>query len=105
MLHHCVFFKLKGTVTTEQLEQILVQTRINLLRIPEVMNLKTGKNVNPNSDWQFFVAFDCESMAKLNVYRNHPVHIKYVQEVITPNTVARFAEDFEMEPGRDVRYS
>ncbi len=105
MIHHCVLFKLNPSVTPEQLENLLIETRINLLKIPEVMNLKTGKNVKPEADYQFFLAFDCESLAKLEVYRSHPIHIKFVQEVIQPNTVARFAQDFEMEPGKDVRYS
>ncbi len=105
MIHHCVYFKLAPHVTPELLENLLIETRINLLKIPEVMNLKTGKNVNPQSEYQFFLAFDCESLAKLEVYRQHPIHIKYLQETITPNTVARFAQDFEMEPGKDVRYS
>jgi len=105
MIHHCVYFKLAPHVTAEQVENLLIETRINLLKIPEVMNIKTGKNVNPQSEYQFFLCFDCESLAKLEVYRQHPIHIKYVQETITPNTVARFAQDFEMEPGKDVRYS
>jgi hypothetical protein len=105
MIHHTVYFKLKPSVTPEALENILIETRINLLKIPEVMNLKTGKNVNPQSEWQFFLSFDCESLAKLEVYRTHPIHIKFVQEVIQPNTISRWAEDFEMEPGKNVRYS
>ena len=105
MIHHCVYFQLKPGVSHEQLENILIETRISLLKIPEVMNLKTGKNVNPSSEWQFFLAFDCESLAKLEVYRTHPIHIKYVQEVITVHTCGRWAEDYEMEPGKDVRYS
>ena len=105
MIHHCVYFKLKPSVTAEQLETILIETRINLLKIPEVMNLRTGKNVKPKSEWQYFLSFDCESIAKLEIYREHPIHIKFVKTIIDPYVEARYAEDFEMEPGKDVRYS
>jgi hypothetical protein len=105
MVHHVVYFKLKAGVTPDQIERMIIETRISLLKIPEVSNLRTGKNTDPQSPWGFFLAFDCESLAKLEIYRQHPQHIKYVQDIINPHTSERFAQDFEMEPGKDIRYS
>lgn len=105
MIHHSSYFCLKPQVTPEQLEGLLINTRIHLLKIPEVMNLKTGKNVNAKSKWQFFLSFDCESLAKLAGVKSHPVNIKFLRDSIEPNTAEVVSEDFEMEPGKDVRYS
>jgi len=105
MVHHIVLFKLKPDVTSEKLEEMMRQTRISLLKIDEVLSVKCGKNVDPQSEWAFFIAVDVESMEKLAIYREDAVHIKYVEEVIKPNTIDRVALDYEMDPGKDVRYS
>lgn len=105
MIHHIVHFKLKPEVTPEKLEEMMRQTRSQLLKISEVLSVKCGKNIDPASEWKFFLAVDVESLEKLALYREDAVHIKYVEEVIKPNTYERLALDYEMEPGKDVRYS
>jgi hypothetical protein len=44
-------------------------------------------------------------MDKLAVYRDDPVHMKYVEEILKPNITDRLALDYEMDPGKDVRFS
>lgn len=105
MVHHLVLFKLKDEVTEETLEHMMMQTRMSLLKIPVVLNVKCGKRISPDCEWPFFLSCDFESMEKLAIYREDPIHIKFVEEVIKPNTTDRLAVDFEMEPGKDVKYS
>jgi hypothetical protein len=105
MVHHLVLFKLKDHVTTEKVEEMLMQTRMQLLKIPVVLNVKCGKRIDTDNEWPFFLAVDFESMDKLAIYQDDPIHMKFVEEVIKPNTSARMALDYEMEPGKDVRYS
>ena len=105
MIHHIVLFKLNPQVTPEQLETMMRQTRTQLLKIGEVLALKCGRNIDPESPWGFFLAVDVESMEKLALYRESAIHLKFVAEVIQPNTCERLAVDYEMEPGKDIRYS
>lgn len=105
MIHHIVLFKLNPEVTPEKLEGIMRQTRTRLLKIGEVLSVKCGKNIDPGSEWGFFLAVDVESREKLALYRENAIHMKYVEEVIKPNTCARMAVDYEMEPGKDIRFS
>jgi hypothetical protein len=106
MVHHIVLFQLKPEVKPEKLEELMMQTRMSLLKIPEVLSVKCGKRIDTeNNPWQFFIALDFESMDKLAVYQEDPIHMKYVAEVIKPNTAERLALDYEMEPGKDVRFS
>lgn len=105
MVHHIVLSKLKPDVQPDQLEEMIMITRMQLLKIPQVLNIKCGKHIDPANQWQFFLACDFESMDKLEAYREHPIHVKYVEEVIKPLTSERLAIDYEMEPGKDVRYS
>ncbi len=105
MVHHIVLFKLKHEVTSEKVEEMMRQTRINLLKIDEVLAVKCGRNVEADSEWGFFIAVDFESMEKLALYQHDPIYVKYVEEVIKPNTIARLGLDYETDPGRDIRYS
>ena len=105
MVHHIVLFKLKPEVTNEKLETMMMSTRMMLLKIPEVLSVKCGKKINPSADWPFFIAVDCESMDKLALYLDDPIHLKFVEDIIKPNTTERLALDYEMEPGKEVKYS
>jgi hypothetical protein len=105
MIHHLVLFKLKPEVDDDKIEWMMRQTRIQLLKIPEVLNVKCGKPVTADADWPFFLSVDVESMEKLAIYRDDPNHVKFVEEVIRPHTTARLGIDYEMDPGRDVTYS
>ncbi len=80
-------------------------TRMQLLKIPEVLSVKCGKTIDPNSEWPFFVALDCESMEKLAVTEDDAIYMKYVAEVIRPNTTDRLTLNYEMEPGKNTRFS
>ncbi len=35
-----------------------MNTRMQLLKIPEVLNIKCGKRVDPELQWPFFIAID-----------------------------------------------
>ena len=105
MVHHIVLFKLKPDVTPEKIETMMMSTRMLLLKIPTVLSVKCGKRIDPECEWPFFIAVDFETMEKLAVYRDDPVHHKYIEEIIKPNTTDRLVLDYEMEPGKETRYS
>ena len=105
MIHHLVLFKLQPGVDDEKVEWMMRQTRILLLKIPEVLNIKCGKPVTEGAEWNFFLSVDVESMEKLAIYHDDSNHVKYIEEVIRPNASEWTVIDYEMDPGRDVRYS
>lgn len=105
MIHHLVLFKLKPEVDDAKLEWMMRETRIQLLKIPEVLSVRCGKKIDPDLEWPFFLVVEVESLDKLKLYAGDARHVKFVEEVIKPNTVARLALDHEMEPGKDVTYS
>ncbi len=105
MIHHCVLVELKSDILPDDLENLILETRINLLRIPEINNLRTGKNLNLSEKWRYFYAFDCESKAKLGMICSHPIYVKFEKVVLAPYMTECLIQDYEMDPGRDVRYS
>lgn len=105
MIHHVVFFQLKPEVDGPKLEEMVRTTRSILLKIPEVLGVKSGRNIDKSSEWQFFFAIEVESLDKLKMTLDDPFHLKFLENVIKPNTVGHFAMDFELDPSKDLKYS
>ncbi len=105
MVHHLSLYKLKKGVSEEALETMIRRTRSLLLKIPEALAVRSGKRIDPDCVWPFFVAIDFETRAKQAIFRDDPVYLKYLAEVIKPYTTEGLAVDYEMEPGKNVKYS
>ena len=105
MVHHITLFKLKPDVTPAKLEQMMMTTRMSLLKIPEILSVKCGKSIDPKAEWPFFIALDFESMEKLAVTEDDAIYMKFAAEVIKPHTAERLTLNYEMEPGKNVKYS
>ena len=105
MVHHVVLYKLKPEVTPARVEEMMMNTRMQLLKIPEVLSIKCGKRIESEMEWPFFIAIDFESMDKYAMFREDSIFVKFMEEVIKPNTEDSLALDFEMDPGKDVRFS
>ena len=105
MVHQVALFKLKPEVTPDKLEEMMVATRMQLLKIPEILTVKCGKGIERDQDWPFFITMDFESMEKLAVTEDDAIYMKFIADVIQPNTAERLALCFEMEPGKNVKYS
>jgi stress responsive alpha/beta barrel protein len=103
MINHLVLFKLKPDVDEEKIEWMMRETRIQLLKIPEVLSIRCGKQVDAKAEWPFFLSVEVDSTEKLALYSEDPNHVKFVEEVIKPNITERLALDYEMEPGRKLR--
>lgn len=105
MVHHITLFKLKPEVTPDKLEQMMMTTRMSLLKIPEILSVKCGKAIDPKTEWPFFVSLEFESMEKLQMTQEDAIYMKFVADVIKPNAAERVVLNYEMEPGKNVKYS
>ena len=97
MVHHIGLYKLKAHVTPEDTEEMMMNARMQLLKIDEVLSIKCGKRLGNTVPWPFFIAIDFESMDKQAIFREDPIYIKFVEEIIKL--------DYEMDPGKDVNLS
>ena len=105
MVHHVSLFKLKPEVTPEQLESMMMTTRMSLLKIPEILSVKCGKNIDPKNEWRFFIALDFESLEKLAMTEEDAIYMKFMAETIRSNTAEKVTFNYEMEPGKNVKFS
>ncbi len=106
MIQHLVLLTTKPEVIPSKLEEIMVETRIRLLKIPEVNNLRVGKRVDTtNNPYTYFFSFDVENMDKLAYIHENAVYVQFEKQILGPFVGASKVFDYEMEPGKDVRYS
>jgi len=54
MVHHVVLYKLKPEVTPARVEEMMMNSRMQLLKIPEVLSIKCGKRIDSKMAWPFF---------------------------------------------------
>jgi hypothetical protein len=105
MIHRAVHFQLKSGVDEAVLAGLVRTSRSLLLKIPEVLAVRSGRNLDPASPWGFFFAIEVDSRAKLRVVLDDPHHIKLMDRVIGPHTESMVAMDYELDPSRDLKYS
>ena len=105
MVHHIVLYKLKSGIEDEDVEEMMRAARSQLLKIPEVLTIRSGKRIDEKQEWPFYVAIEFGSLVKMAMCHDDPIYAKYRQEVIEPNTIESLDLTYELEPSRNVKYS
>ena len=105
MIHHVVYFQLKPEVDDAMVEELMRASRSLMLRIPEVLSVRSGRNLDPESQWQFFMGIEVGSRDKLKATLDDPFHLKFIEKHIKPNTMGHFAMDFELDPSKSLKFS
>ena len=105
MIAHILFYKLRRDVDEKRLEEMVRSTRSILLKIPEILQVDSGRNVEQASEWPFFVSFGVENLDKLTMVKEDVLYLRFLRDVIEPNTDAEEAFSFETDPSKDLRYS
>lgn len=106
MVHHITLMEAQTDVTGEILENIMVETRIRLLKIPEISNLRVGKRIDVKGNpYTLFYSFDVENMDKLRIVHDNAVFAQYQTKALSKPIMRQTHFNYEMEPGKDIRYS
>ncbi len=105
MIHHVVYFQLKPEVDKVTVEELVRTSRSLLLKIPEVLGVRSGRNLDPKSPWQFYFSIEVDSLEKLRITLDDSFYLKLVEYVIKPNTCGELSMDYELDPSKDLKYS
>ena len=105
MVQLIVLCKLNENVSQKNLEAMARAARSQLLKIPQVLAVRSGKRIKPDNEWPFFYSVEIDSMDKLAMFLDDPILIRFVEKVIKPNTWTVQELVYELEPGKDVKYS
>lgn len=105
MVHHVAYFQLKPEVDAAALENLVRTSRTLLLKIPEVLAVRSGRNIDPDSKWQFYFSIEVDSLEKLRITKDDAFYIKLIEKVVLPEVNDSLYMDFEQHPSRDLKYS
>ncbi len=105
MIHHVVYFQLQPEVDKPAMEELVRMSRSLLLKIPEVLAVRSGRNLDPGSQWQFYFSIEVDTLEKLKITLDDPFHLKLMEKWIKPMITNSFSLDYELDPSRDLKYS
>lgn len=105
MVHHVVYFQLKPEVGPETLEGLVRNSRSLLLKVPQVLAVRSGRNLDPVGPWQFFFSIEVDSREKLRATLDDPHYLKLMEKWLIPNTDDSFSMDYELDPSKYLKYS
>lgn len=102
MIHHICLLSSPKAASPEQIDNLMIETRLRLLKIPEVMNLRVGKSVNSNNSYFFFFSFDVDSLEKLELVKQTAYYYQFEKQVLSSLSALKTEYDFEMEPKKEI---
>jgi hypothetical protein len=100
MIHHIVLYKLKPEITAEHVEELVIKSRMQLLKISVAVNVRCGRRIDQQNEWPFFYAVDFDSKERMAMFIEDPVYIKFIEETIKLNTQSSMVLDYETDPKR-----
>jgi len=108
MIHHLKLIQLKGGLPPQRVEEVMVESRIRLLKIQDVLSLACGKKIPLKEQESFhdlFLALEFENILKRTSAFDHPLYHQFEAQILKPNAAKIEVLEFEMDPGKDVRFS
>jgi Stress responsive A/B Barrel Domain len=107
MIHHLKLIHLKPGLPKERVEEVMVESRIRILKIQDVLSLACGKKIPGKEETlhDLFLALEFENSLKRTAAFDHPLYQQFEAQVLKPNAQKIEVLEFEMDPGKDVRFS
>jgi hypothetical protein len=98
MIHHIVLFRFAAHATDDQMRAAGDALRAMRGRIPEVRDVSFGPNLAPESagEYSHVLVVDCDDMAAVKRYLEHPLHVETVATWVAPIRAVRLAVDVEV---------
>ena len=100
MIERFAFVKLAPEHATDAERRALAREALETLRpLPGVLSLTVGLPADPDSAkaWDLCVNVQFATLEDAAAYRAHPVHRRFVDEVIAPRSAARKGWTFSVE--------
>lgn len=86
----------------------MVESRIRLLKIQDVLSLACGKKIpleGHDHGHDLFLALEFENSLKRTAAMDHPLYQQFESQVLKGNAQKIEVLEFEMDPGKNVKLS
>lgn len=97
MIRHTVIFRCRPQVTEKEIVSAIDAAKVILPGVPGVASLTVGrdKGLQPGKSGDFAIVADFASTEAVVKYLNHPVHLDFVKDVLSPIVESRISVQFE----------
>jgi len=105
MVHYIALFRVGKKATEEDIEGMIRLSRTCFHRVNEAHNFRSGRSIEPDNEYGFFISADFENRDKLTMFREDPNTLRFESEVVEAHGLKRRELLYETEPGKDPKYS
>lgn len=96
VVKHLIVFNVADGVAEEDCLRMARQAQEELTRIPGVTGVSFGVAVSGNAAYKYLLIVDFAGEEVIDFYRDHPIHVRFANEVFRPMAVHRITTDFHM---------
>jgi hypothetical protein len=100
VIRHSVLFKLKPETTKFTVDDLLALVRALPDQIDVIHEISAGANVGVPDNWHIAVCADFDSIDDFDHYRDHPAHIDFFVNHMTPHLETRAAVQYELDKAK-----
>ncbi|WP_018291765.1 hypothetical protein [Verrucomicrobium sp. 3C] len=101
MIHHLCFLETLTSTSPSELDSLLINIRILLLKLSDIHNLRVGRNLAPGDSFSLFVSFDIDSPEKLEFVQRTAVYYQFERQILDAHAKRVVRYNFDMDPGQD----
>ncbi len=100
MVKHVILWKLDDNLSDAQKEQVKINAKRELEglvgKVSGLLSMKIEIGALESSNADMMLDSTLESVDALNVYRDHPEHVRVANDFVRPYTVQRLCLDFNI---------
>lgn len=94
-VEHVVLFNVPDELTESDVAAIMREGKESLKIIPGVRGIRTGRAIQPDGRYRYCWLIRLSNQSAVEVYRNHPAHLRFANEVFRPVAADRMTLDIE----------
>ncbi|VVM06857.1 hypothetical protein MAMC_01297 [Methylacidimicrobium cyclopophantes] len=101
MIHHIVFLETLPSTPPSELDTLMIEIRILLLKLPDVHNLRVGRNLDPAGPFSLFLSFDIDSLEKLEFVQRNAIYYQFERQILDVHAKRVVRYNFDMDRGKE----
>ncbi|MDD2676505.1 MAG: Dabb family protein [Methylacidiphilaceae bacterium] len=101
MIHHLCFLEPLPSTSSSELDALMIEIRIILLKLPDIHSLRVGRNLAPGDPFSLFLSFDIDSPEKLEFVQRNPIYYQFERQILDVHAKRIVRYNFDMEPGKE----
>jgi hypothetical protein len=96
-VQHIVLFRFVDGTSDAQIEALAAGLSGLPAQIPELRSYRHGRDIGvADTSWDYGLVAELDSVEDWRTYREHPVHVALIRDLITPITAERAAVQLEL---------